>query len=83
LHSPLLDSVSDEDFCAVVARLVEQAKSGDLHATKELLDRLLGRSRPIAEPELPRGMLPTDRDEPVARLRKRVVELPPAEMDQR
>ncbi|HEV3418407.1 MAG TPA: hypothetical protein VG056_16400 [Pirellulales bacterium] len=66
-----------------MARLVEQAKNGDLAAMRKLFDRLLGRSRPIIEPEVPRDMLPTDRDALVALLRKRVAELPPADVGQR
>lgn len=43
LRSLLLDAVTDDDFRAVVAKLVQAAKVGDLPSIKELLDRLLGK----------------------------------------
>jgi hypothetical protein len=45
----LLESVTPEDVRAVVAKLVDLAKSGDLAAVRELLDRLFGKpTTPIA-----------------------------------
>ena len=45
LRAILLDTVSDDDFRAVVAKLVAMAKAGDLVAIRELLDRTLGKSK--------------------------------------
>jgi hypothetical protein len=39
----MLDAVSDDDVRAVTAKLVEKAKSGDLGAIRELLDRVVGK----------------------------------------
>ena len=44
LRTVLLDAVTDDDLQAIVAKLVEMAKGGDLRATKEVLDRTLGKS---------------------------------------
>jgi hypothetical protein len=38
--------VTDDDLCAVIDKLVEMAKEGNLAAIRELLDRTLG--RPLA-----------------------------------
>lgn len=43
LRQMLLDTVTDDDFREVVTALVAKAKSGDLPAVKELLDRMLGK----------------------------------------
>jgi len=43
LRSTLLNAVKPEDIRAIVRALVKQAKEGDLTATHELLDRLLGK----------------------------------------
>ena len=43
LRSILLEAVTDDDFRAVARKLIELARSGDLKAIKELLDRTLGR----------------------------------------
>ena len=37
------DAVSMDDFVAVIEALVEKAKGGDIRATQELLNRLLGK----------------------------------------
>jgi 5-hydroxyisourate hydrolase-like protein (transthyretin family) len=42
----MLDAVTAEDIRAVVAKLIEQAKAGDLAAIREVLDRTLG--KPLA-----------------------------------
>ncbi len=43
LRSALLNAVTEEDIRLIVAKLVEQAKAGDLHAAKEVLLRTLGK----------------------------------------
>ncbi len=43
LRSALLASVTPDDLRAVVAKLVQRAKDGDIRAIKELLDRTLGK----------------------------------------
>ena len=43
LRAALLDAVTDDDLQAIVAKLVEMAKGGDLRAMKEVLDRTLGK----------------------------------------
>ncbi len=47
LRSALLKAVTPEDLNAIVAKLVKMAKSGNVVAAKEVLDRCLG--RPQAE----------------------------------
>jgi hypothetical protein len=42
LRSALFKAVTPEDLTEVVRALVQSAKSGDVAATKELLQRLLG-----------------------------------------
>jgi hypothetical protein len=46
----LLDAINDDDLTAIVAKLVTRAKSGDMSATKILLDRLVPapRARAVA-----------------------------------
>ena len=39
----LLDAVTEDELKAIVAKLVEMAKGGDLPAMKEVLDRTLGK----------------------------------------
>ena len=43
LRAALLEAVKPEDMMAIVARLVELAKGGDVRAIKEVLDRTLGK----------------------------------------
>jgi hypothetical protein len=43
LRSVLYDSVTDDDMKAVVVKVIELAKSGDLAAMKLLMDRVLGK----------------------------------------
>lgn len=50
LRQLLVGAVSDDDFRAVVAKLVDMAKAGDLAAIRELFDRMLG--RPVGIDEL-------------------------------
>jgi hypothetical protein len=40
----LLESVGDDDFRVIAAKLVDRAKGGDLASIRELLDRLMGKS---------------------------------------
>ena len=44
LRSALLDAVTVKDLRAIVKKLVEQAKAGDLACARELFDRIYGRS---------------------------------------
>jgi hypothetical protein len=50
LRSMLLTAVSADDVRAIVKKLVEQARAGEPWAIKELLDRMLGRPQPAADP---------------------------------
>ena len=43
LRAAMLAAVSEQDMTAIIARLVQLAKDGDVRAIKELLDRTLGR----------------------------------------
>ena len=43
LRAALLEAVTEEDIRAIVAKLVEQARAGDLYAAREVLLRTLGR----------------------------------------
>ncbi len=43
LRAALVRAVTPEDIAAVVAALVEKARSGDVAAARELLDRTLGK----------------------------------------
>ncbi len=45
LRSALLGAVTPKDLNAIVAKLVKMAKTGNVVAAKEVLDRCLGRSR--------------------------------------
>ena len=44
LRSLLLESVTDDDLRVIIRGMVDRAKAGDAIATREVLDRLLGRS---------------------------------------
>lgn len=44
----MMEAVTDEDIDAVIQKLVSDAKDGDLAATKELLNRLVG--KPASSP---------------------------------
>ncbi len=44
LRGAMLNAVSEEDMGAILARLVELAKAGNVPAAKEVLDRCLGRT---------------------------------------
>ena len=43
LRAALLEAVTPEDIAAIIARLIEQAKGGDVRAIREVLDRTLGK----------------------------------------
>ncbi len=43
LRAILLDVVTDDDYRAVVARLLKMAKAGNLAAIREILDRTVGK----------------------------------------
>ena len=49
LRAMLLDSITEDDFRAVVAKLIAMAKAGDIVAIRELLDRALGKSKGTVE----------------------------------
>ncbi len=44
LRSALLEAISPEDLRAILKKLIEQAKAGDVAAAKEVLDRIFGRA---------------------------------------
>ena len=44
LRAAMLDAVSEEDMAAVLGKLIELAKAGNVPAAKEVLDRCLGRT---------------------------------------
>jgi hypothetical protein len=46
LRAALADAVTAEDVRAIAKRLVIEAKSGDISAVRELLDRVIGRPVP-------------------------------------
>jgi hypothetical protein len=43
LRSALLDAVKPEDVRAICAKLIEQARAGDIAAARTVFDRTLGR----------------------------------------
>ncbi len=43
LRSALLDAVTPEDIANAIRALIEKAKSGDVAAVRELLDRCIGK----------------------------------------
>jgi hypothetical protein len=51
LCSKLPDMVSDDDIRAVVAALVERAKSGDVAAAREFFNRVLGKPADAPDPD--------------------------------
>lgn len=55
LRGVLFESVTDDDLKAVVSKLLTMAKSGDLAAIRELLDRVLGKPTAAVELELSGG----------------------------
>jgi hypothetical protein len=49
LRAALLNAVSEDDIRAIVLGLVGKARSGDTQATRELLDRVIGKAPPEEE----------------------------------
>ena len=47
----LINSVTEDDFKAVVFKLVERARNGNLQASKLLFSYLLGTPKPVLEPD--------------------------------
>lgn len=45
LRAALLDAVSIDDLRGIIAKLIEQARGGDVLAAREVLDRLFGKAR--------------------------------------
>lgn len=51
LRSLILEAVSDDDLRAIVGKLVEQAKAGDLAAAREVFNRLVGKPTEAIDPD--------------------------------
>lgn len=51
LRSLILESVTDDDLRAIVAKMVERAKHGDTAMIRELLTRLVGRPDSPGDPD--------------------------------
>jgi hypothetical protein len=51
LRSFMLDAVSEQDVRAVIAKLVELAKGGDMAAIRELLNRTIGKPGDAMNPD--------------------------------
>jgi len=51
LRVVLLDAVTDEDLDAIVTALVDRAKSGDVSAAREILNRLVGKPGDSVDPD--------------------------------
>ena len=51
IRSLIRESVSDQDLRAIVNKLVEQAKAGDIQAAREVLNRLAGKPSTALDPE--------------------------------
>jgi hypothetical protein len=51
LRQLLLERVSDDDLAAIVDRVVEMAKEGDLAAAKLVLSYTVGRPAPVVDPD--------------------------------
>lgn len=45
LRVALLEAVSEADIYAIVTKLIEQARDGDVQSARELLDRTIGKSQ--------------------------------------
>lgn len=74
LRAAALAAVSDDDLRAVVAKLLELAKGGDLAAIRELLDRLLGKAAALIEIQgaVELDATPDDRRQRLAELTQRL-----------
>lgn len=72
LRTVIINAVTDDDLELIVARLVEDAKGGDLAAIRELFSRLLGKPHTTTDPavidfdkkrvKLAEGRLKLDKD---------------------
>ncbi len=51
LRSIMLDTVGEDDLKAIVVKLVEQAKAGDVVAAREVLTRIIGRPTESPDPD--------------------------------
>ena len=51
LRSVLLSAVSEDDLRSIAAKLVERAKSGDLAAAREVLNRCIGKPDYAKDPD--------------------------------
>ena len=51
LRACLINTVTEEDFKAIVFKLVERAQNGNLQAIKLLFSYLLGTPKPVVEPD--------------------------------
>ncbi|MFG0331698.1 MAG: DUF5681 domain-containing protein [Phycisphaerales bacterium] len=51
IRSAVLDAVTAEDIELIVKALIRRAKSGDVRAARELLDRAVGKSTPPTAPD--------------------------------
>jgi hypothetical protein len=51
LRQALHAAVTPEDMAAIARALIDKAKSGDVAAARELLDRIIGRPTPAPTPE--------------------------------
>lgn len=74
LRSALLESVTEADLRAIVAKLVERAKQGDLVAARGLFDRIFGRPTSMVDLAV-EGVVLTE-GESVAELRKELLDQP-------
>jgi hypothetical protein len=52
LRSALMDAVTDDDIQAVAQTLIQEARSGNVQAGRELLDRTLGKAHQTKTTEL-------------------------------
>ncbi len=54
LRTALLDAITEDDIKAVILKLIDLAKSGNIAATKLLLDRCLGKPAVDQPPPMPK-----------------------------
>ena len=73
LRRAMLNAISAEDITAITSKLVEQAKTGDLNAIREVLNRTVGRPVPIDDETQPDQELTIEqRRESLLRIIKRL-----------
>jgi hypothetical protein len=51
LRAVVVDSVTEDDLRAILTKLVEQAKAGDLASIREVLNRVVGRPADGRDPD--------------------------------